>query len=289
MIGFFKRSKSSTFSSSEPDRYGLIAGNGQFPLLILDAARKQGVEMVVAAIKGETSTQVESRALAVEWLGVGQLGKLIKYFKREGVKKAIMAGQVKHTQIFSDALPDLRMLKVLTSLKTKNTSALIVAVADELAAEGIELIDSTVFLEPLLATSGVMTRRRPNRYEQADIDYGLRIATEIARLDLGQTVVVSDRAVVAVEAMEGTDATILRAGEIVRRRRPLTVIKVARPSQDMRFDVPVIGLPTLETMLRAGATALSITAAKTLIFDRDEVIRFANEHKITIIGCKLSS
>lgn len=289
MIGFFKRSKSSTFSSSEPDRYGLIAGNGQFPLLILDAARKQGVEMVVAAIKGETSTQVESWALAVEWLGVGQLGKLIKYFKREGVKKAIMAGQVKHTQIFSDALPDLRMLKVLTSLKTKNTSALIVAVADELAAEGIELIDSTVFLEPLLATSGVMTRRRPNRYEQADIDYGLRIATEIARLDLGQTVVVSDRAVVAVEAMEGTDATILRAGEIVRRRRPLTVIKVARPSQDMRFDVPVIGLPTLETMLRAGATALSITAAKTLIFDRDEVIRFANEHKITIIGCKLSS
>lgn len=278
MLNLFKNSSVPT-----SPRYGLIAGNGRFPLLVLDAARSQGIEMVVAAIKEETFPEIESRNVRLEWMSIGQLGRLIKFFKQEGVSKAIMAGQVKHTQIFSGAIPDMRMFKLLASLATKNTNSLIGAVANELASEGIELIDSTAFLTPLLAPLGTLTPREPNEAERADIDYGIQIAREIARLDLGQTIVVCDRAVVAIEAMEGTDATIARAGTL-SQGCPLTVVKVARPHQDMRFDVPVIGRPTLETMIKAGATALSITAHKTLVFDRDELLNLAEKHNITIVG-----
>jgi hypothetical protein len=264
-------------------KYGLIAGNGRFPFLVLEGARAAGVEMAVAAIKEETDARIESLARTVEWISVGHLGRLIKFFRREGVTHAIMAGQVKHVQIFKlSALPDLRMARMLARLKRRNTDALIGAVADELAGEGITLIDSTTFLQPLLAREGVLTRRAPNKHELADIEYGLQVALELARLDLGQTIVVKNQAVVALEAMEGTDATIRRASELVRGR-PLTVVKVAKPNQDMRFDVPVIGLQTIETLQACNVTALSLTADKTLIFDRAETLAAADQQKIAII------
>lgn len=265
-------------------KYGLIAGNGRFPFLVLEGARAQGVEMVVAAIKEEAAPEIERQASRVEWVGVGHLGGLLRFFKREQVTHAIMAGQVKHHQIFRlNALPDLRMVRMLARLSTKNTDSLIGAVADELAREGITLVDSTKFLQPLLAGEGVLTRRSPTKEERADIDYGLHIAREIARLDLGQTIAVKDRAVVAIEAMEGTDAVITRAGEITIGR-PFVVIKVAKPNQDLRFDVPVIGVPTVETMKRAGATAVHITSDKTLLFDKDELISLADKYKLSVIG-----
>lgn len=269
--------------NSEP-KFGLIAGNGRFPALVLEGARLEGVEMAVAAIKEEADSNLEKLAHVVEWISVGHLNKLIKFFKHEGVTHAIMAGQVKHVQIFKlNALPDLRMAKMLARLKRRNTDALIGAVCDELESEGITLMDSTTFLQPLLARSGPLTKREPNKHEIADIEYGLHVATELARLDLGQTIVVKNQAVVALEAMEGTDATIRRASELVKGR-PLTVIKVAKPNQDMRFDVPVIGLNTMETLRECNVTAMSLTADKTLIFDRGETLAAANQHKIAIIG-----
>jgi DUF1009 family protein len=218
----------------------------------------------------------------VLWVGIGQLGKMISHLKKRGVTRAIMAGQVKHVQIFSGALPDVRMFKMLWNLPKRNTDALIGAVADELAKEGIELIDSTFFIKDQLAREGVLTRRKPNETEAANIEYGLHIAGEIARLDLGQTIVVRASACVAIEAMEGTDATIRRAGELARGK--LTVVKVAKPDQDMRFDVPVVGIPTIETMAESGATCLSVTAGKTLIFDRDEMLRLADKNGISVVG-----
>jgi UDP-2,3-diacylglucosamine hydrolase len=265
-------------------KYGLIAGNGRFPFLVLEGARREGVEVAVAAIKEEADERIASLARTVEWVSVGHLGRLIKFFKREGVTHAIMAGQVKHVQIFKlSALPDLRMAKMLARLKRRNTDALIGAVADELEAEGIRLVDSTTFLQPLLARAGALTKRAPNKHELADIEYGLHVANELARLDLGQTIVVKSQAVVALEAMEGTDATIRRASELVKGR-PLTVIKVAKPNQDMRFDVPVIGLQTIETLKASHVTAMSVSADKTLIFDRDETLAAAGHHGISIIA-----
>ncbi|MCZ2391171.1 MAG: UDP-2,3-diacylglucosamine diphosphatase LpxI [Acidobacteria bacterium] len=262
--------------------YGLIAGNGRFPFLVVEGARKSGVELSVVAIKEETDPALADLASALKWVGIGQLGKMISYFKGRGVTKVIMAGQVKHVQIFSGAIPDVRMVKMLWRLPRRNTDALIGGVADELAKEGIELIDSTFFIKDNLAPSGVMTRRKPTEEELANIEYGLFVAGEIARLDLGQTIVVRGRACVAVEAMEGTDETILRAGKLAKGR--LAVIKVAKPDQDMRFDVPVVGVPTIENMIAAGATCLSITSGKTLIFDRNEMIALADREKITIVG-----
>jgi UDP-2,3-diacylglucosamine hydrolase len=265
-------------------KYGLIAGNGRFPFMVLEGARASGIEMVVAAIKEEAAPEIEQHAARVEWVGVGQLGRLIRFFKSEQVTHAIMAGQVKHHQIFRlNALPDLRMVKMLARLSTRNTDSLIGAVADELAREGITLVDSTIFLEPFLAHEGTLTRRAPTKEERADIDYGLEVAREIARLDLGQTIAVKDRAVVAIEAMEGTDVVIARAGEITRGR-PFVVIKVAKPNQDMRFDVPVIGVPTIENMSRAGATAIHVTAGKTLLFDKEELIALADKQRITVVS-----
>ena len=263
-------------------KYGLIAGNGQFPFLVVEGARDAGAELAVVAIKEETDPGIERVADAVQWVGIGQLGKMIDHFKRHGVEKAMMAGQVKHVQIFSGALPDLRMIKMLWNLPRRNTDALIGGVADEMAREGIELIDSTYFIKDRLAPHGIMTKRAPNETEASNLEYGLHIASEIARLDLGQTIVVRAAACVAIEAMEGTDATIRRAGELAKGK--LTVVKVAKPDQDMRFDVPVVGVPTIETMISAGATCLSVTAGKTLIFDREETIALANKNKIAIVG-----
>ena len=263
-------------------KFGLIAGNGQFPFLVVEGARKQGASLAVAAIKEETDKRIDDVADDVQWIGIGQLGKMISYFKSRGVTKAIMAGQVKHVQIFSGALPDVRMLKMLWNLPRRNTDALIGGVADELAGEGIELIDSTYFLQDHLAAKGALTKRKPSEIELGNIEYGLHIADEIARLDLGQTIVVRAKACVGIEAMEGTDATIRRAGELAKGK--LTVVKVAKPDQDMRFDVPVVGIPTIETMIAAGATCLSVTAGKTLIFDLARMIALADKNSIAIVG-----
>ena len=261
-------------------KLGLIAGNGKFPFLVIDGAHKAGAQVAVAAIREETDPEIEQHADQFTWVGVGQLGKMLRFFKNEGVEKAIMAGQVKHVQIFSSSIPDLRMLKMLLHLPRRNTDALIGAVARELASEGIELIDSTYFLREQLAQAGTLTKRAPDERERGDIEYGLEVAQEIARLDLGQTIVVRSRACVAIEAMEGTDAVIRRAGDLARGR--LTVVKIAKPDQDMRFDVPVVGVPTIESMHAAGATCLCLTAGKTLMFDREEMIRLANQSKIAI-------
>lgn len=262
--------------------YGLIAGNGQFPFLVFEGAKKAGVELAVVAINEETDPRIADVADNVVWVGIGQLGRMISFFKKHGVEKAIMAGQVKHVQIFSGSLPYLRMVKMLWSLPRRNTDALIGGVADELAKEGIELIDSTYFVQDQLAPHGVLTRRKPTDIELKNIEYGLHITAETARLDLGQTVVIRANACVAIEAMEGTDVTITRAGQLANGK--LTVVKVAKPDQDMRFDVPVVGVPTIETMIAAGATCLSVTAGKTLIFDREEMIALADKNRICVIG-----
>jgi len=279
---------------AQEQKLGLIAGNGSFPLLLLDAARAQGAQVVVAAIREETSPLIEGRgAAAVHWLSLGELSKLIDTFKREGVRTAIMAGQVKHKQIFSAIRPDWRLAKVLLSLGTRNTDSLIGAVAKVLEDEGIHLISSTSYLEPLLARPGVLTRRAPTDAEQKNMEYGRRVARHLAQYDIGQTVVIAEAACVAVEAMEGTDATILRAGEIMKSTahegdsvlsRALTVVKVAKPNQDMRFDVPVIGLKTIETMKQAGATCLAIDAGKCLFLDGEKIIQAANEAGIAIVA-----
>ena len=262
--------------------YGLIAGNGRFPFLVIDGANSSGTPLSVVAIKEETSKEIDKAAENVCWVGIGKLGKMISFFKANGVTKVIMAGQVKHVQLFSGAIPDLKMVKMLWNLSQRNTDALIGGIAGEMAKEGIELIDSTFFVQEQLAAKGVLTRRKPNKPELENIEYGIKTANEIARLDLGQTIVVRAKACVAVEAMEGTDAVIQRAGELANGR--LTVVKVAKPNQDMRFDVPVVGLPTLETMSRAGATCLSVTAGKTLMFDRKKVIELADKSGIAIVG-----
>ena len=265
-------------------KYGLIAGNGKFPFLVVEGAKKQGASLAVVAIKEETDKRIEEVAESLVWVGIGQLGKMISFFKKEGVTRAIMAGQVRHVQIFSGALPDLRMLKMLFGLKQRNTDSLIGAVAAELARDGIELIDSTFFIQDRLAREGVLTRRKPDAVEQGNIEYGLRIAGEIARLDLGQTIVVRARACVAIEAMEGTDAVIKRAGELAKGK--LTVVKVAKPNQDMRFDVPVVGVPTVRAMIEAGASCLCVTAGKTLIFDKEEMLALADAKKIAVVAVR---
>jgi len=263
-------------------KLGLIAGNGKFPFLVIEGAHKAGATVAVAAIREETDPTIEKIADKLIWVGIGQLGKMLRFFKDEHVDQAIMAGQVKHVQIFSRAIPDVRMLKMLLRLPRRNTDALIGAVADELAAEGIELIDSTFFLQDQLPQKGTLTKREPDERERSDIEYGLEVAHKIARLDLGQTIVIRDRACVAIEAMEGTDAVIRRAGELVRGK--LTVVKIAKPDQDMRFDVPVVGVPTIESMIQAHAACLCLTAGKTLMFDREETIKLANKHKISVVA-----
>src|SRR2546422_1492110 len=279
--------------SATKERIGLIAGNGRFPLLVLEAARAQGLDVVVAAIKEETFPEIESRgAAAVHWLSLGELSKLIETFKRAGVSRAVMAGQVKHKQIFSSVRPDWRLAKLLLSLPTRNTDALLGAVAKVLADEGIALENSTSFLEPLLAKPGVLTRRPPTEEEKKNIDYGRAVARHLAQYDIGQTVVVAETACIAVEAMEGTDSTIERAGQIMASldseastlSRSLTVVKIAKPNQDMRFDVPVVGVKTIEVMRKAVATCLALDAGKCLLLDGEAVIGAADVGQIAIVA-----
>jgi UDP-2,3-diacylglucosamine hydrolase len=306
-------------------KLGLIAGNGGFPFLLLDAARAEGLEVVVAAIKEETDPEIDRRAEAdsavtVHWLSLGELSRLIEIFRDAGVVRAVMAGQVKHKQIFSSIRPDWRLAKLLLNLRTRSTDALLGAVAKVLADEGIELISSTSFLEPLLAEEGVLTSRAPDADECLNIEYGLGVAQALGAFDIGQTVIVAAQACVAVEAMEGTDATIERAGRLMSSLsesagvaesapgdaalgpaaeptsepsletsllgRRLTVVKVAKPNQDMRFDVPVIGISTVETMIRAGASCLSIEAGRTLLFDRDLLLKQASAAGIAIVAAR---
>jgi UDP-2,3-diacylglucosamine hydrolase len=268
---------------NERDIYGLIAGNGRFPFLVLQSARRQNIDVVVAAIKEETFPEIESCGYPVHWLGLGELGKLIKLFQKFGVCKAIMAGQVKHAQIFGSAFPDLTMIRMLAGLKHKNTDSLIGGIARVLEESGITLVDSTTLLKPHIAPQGILTQRGLNPAEQSDVDYGRPIARQIAALDIGQTIVVRDRAVLAVEAMEGTDAVIQRAGEL-GNKAGLTVIKASKPKQDMRFDIPVIGIATLKNMIAWGATALIIDAQRTLIFDKEEVLEAADKNNIAIVA-----
>ena len=264
-------------------KYGLIAGNGKFPFLVLEAARSQGIDMVVAAIKEETFPEIEQHATTVHWMSLGQLGKLIKTFKSEGVNRAVMAGQVKHKQIFSSIVPDFKMVQLLASLAIKNTDSLIGAVARVLEDEGIHLVDSTLFLRPLLPDPGVLTRRAPSEEERRDLDYGYKLARELGRLDVGQSVAITDGACVALEAMEGTDAVMERAASLANGR-PLRVVKLAKPDQDLRFDVPVIGPATVRLMSRLKVSALAIEARKTLMIDREELIREADAQSIAIIA-----
>jgi DUF1009 family protein len=292
-------------------KLGLIAGNGRFPFLLLDAARAQGFAVTVAAIRQETDPEINHRGavdekISVHWLSLGELSRLIDIFHREGVSMAVMAGQVKHKQIFSSIRPDWRLAKLLLNLRTRNTDMLLGAVAKVLGDEGIELISSTAFLEPLLAQEGVLTKRAPDEEERKNIEYGLGVARSVAGFDIGQTVVVAAQACVAVEAMEGTDAAIERAGALMRSleaddatlqpgdegpspatttlERRLTVVKVAKPRQDMRFDVPVIGIRTIEVMIAAGASCLSVEAGRTLLFDRETLLERASEAGIAIVA-----
>jgi len=285
-------------------KLGLIAGNGRFPFLLLDAARAQGFAVTVAAIREETDPEINHRAatdekITVHWLSLGELSRLIEVFHKEGVTSAVMAGQVKHKQIFSSIRPDWRLAKLLLNLRSRNTDMLLGAVAKVLGDEGIDLISSTAFLEPLLAQEGVLTQtvpggRAPDEEERKNIEYGMGVARAVSGFDIGQTVVVAAQACVAVEAMEGTDAAIVRAGQLMQSleegestlERRLTVVKVAKPNQDMRFDVPVIGVSTVDTMIRAGASCLSIEAGRTLLFDRDALLRRASDAGITIVAAR---
>lgn len=279
--------------SSQNKKLGLIAGNGKFPFLVLDAARSAGFEVVVAAIKEEAFAEIENRgAASVHWLSLGELSKLIDLFRREGVQRAVMAGQVRHKQIFSAIRPDWRLAKLLLSLSKRNTDSLLGAVANVLREEGITLENSTWLLEPLLGMPGVLTHRPPTEQEGRNIDYGRMVARDLAHHDIGQTVVIAEAACVAIEAMEGTDATIERAGQIMASlpgeastlSRALTVVKMAKPNQDMRFDVPVIGVRTIEVMRAAGASCLALDAGKCLLLDRQQLLDAANAARIAIVA-----
>ncbi|HYL63845.1 MAG TPA: UDP-2,3-diacylglucosamine diphosphatase LpxI [Candidatus Methylomirabilis sp.] len=268
-------------TSTNTNGWGLIAGNGRFPFLVLEGARSQGIEMAVIAIKEEASAELEKSAKRLHWVSLGELSKAIELLHQEGVTQAVMAGQVKHTKIFSAIRPDWKLAKLLFSLPRKNTDALIGGVASVLQDEGIQLVDSTLFLKPLLPEPGVLTRRAPDERETADIVYGRSVARQIAGMDIGQTVVISDQACVAVEAMEGTDETIARAARLAGGK-PLVVVKVSKPGQDMRFDVPVVGLPTIQQMKSSRATALAVDAGRTLLFDRQKLIELADAAGIAI-------
>jgi DUF1009 family protein len=264
-------------------RYAIIAGNGSFPFLVLEAARDQGIHPVVVAIKEEASPQLAEKAPEIHWLSLGEVAKLLELLSAERVEKVVLAGQVKHVQLFSSIKPDGLVEGALGSLQRRNTDALIGAFVKMLEGRGIQVVDSTLFLKPLLPEPGTLTRRAPDAGEQADIAYGREIAKKIAGLDIGQTIVVADRACVAVEAMEGTDAAIERAAALSNGRR-LIVVKVSKPDQDMRFDVPVVGPRTIEVMQRSNATALALDAGRTLLFERSRMIAEADEAGIAIVG-----
>jgi len=262
--------------------YGLIAGNGRFPVLALEGAKKAGIDVVAIGIKEEASPEIEKLA-RTHWISLGQLSKLIDICKREGITQIMMCGQVKHAKIFSSIIPDWRLVKLLASIDTKNTEGLIGGVAKVLRDEGIELVDSTLLLKDLLAPEGVLTRRKPTDDEMRDIEYGRKIANALASLDIGQSVAIADRACVAVEAMEGTDAMLRRAASLVEGK-PLRLVKASQRRKHLLFDVPVVGPQTIQVMIETNTTALAIDAARTLLIDRDEILKVANERELAIVA-----
>jgi UDP-2,3-diacylglucosamine hydrolase len=264
-------------------RYGLIAGNGRFPILALESARQLGHAITVIAIQEEASKEVEQLADRCHWISLGQLSKLIDICKKEGITEVMMCGQVKHAKIFSSIVPDWRLVKLLASLPSKNTDGLIGGVRKILEDEGIQLRDSTILLKPLLATAGPMTRRKPDKEEMIDIEYGKRVANALAGFDVGQSVAICERACVAVEAMEGTDAMLRRAAGLVNGRR-MALVKVARRREHLLFDVPVVGLATIPVMQETGTTVLSVEAGRTLMLDKDEMIAAAERAGIAVVG-----
>src|SRR5450755_823693 len=261
----------------------MIAGNGRFPILALETARREGHEVVVVAIENEATPDLERFASSLHWINIGQLGKLIEIFKRENVAEVMMTGQVKHVSLFSDIKPDWRLYKLLSSLKEKNTAALIGGVQRVLRAEGIELVDSTRLLKHLLAGEGVLTKRKPSKEEEADIRYGRRVASALASVDIGQSVAISEKACVAAEAMEGTDAMLRRAATLTNGK-PLRLVKASRGRAHMLFDVPVVGPATVGVMSETRTTALAVDAGRTLLLDKETMLRLANEAGITVIG-----
>jgi hypothetical protein len=265
------------------ERYGMIAGNGRFPLLALETARREGHQVVVVAIENEASPELAPLAAGLHWVNIGQLGKLIDILKREKISEVMMTGQVKHVSLFSGITPDWRLVKLLASLKEKNTAALIGGIQKVLHEEGIELVDSTRLLKPLLAPEGVLTRRKPNKEEEADIRYGRRIASVLATADIGQSVAISEKACVAAEAMEGTDAMLRRAATLTGGKS-LCLVKASRGRAHLLFDVPVAGLTTIDTMIETKTTVMAVDAGRTLLLDKEEVLRRANEAQISIIG-----
>jgi UDP-2,3-diacylglucosamine hydrolase len=267
------------------DQFAIIAGNGRFPFLVLEAAQERGIEPLVVAIKEEAFPELAERAREVRWLSLGEVSKLLDLLTTQGVNKVILAGQVKHVQLFSSIQPDGVVHQVLKGMHRKNTDALIGAFVRMLEARGIQVVDSTLFLQPLLATAGDLTKRAPDASERADIAYGREIAKKIAGLDIGQTIVVADRACVAIEAMEGTDAAIERAAALSNGRR-LVIVKVSKPKQDMRFDVPVVGVNTIRVMSRSNARVLAVDAGRTLLFEREQLIEEANRDGIAVVGMK---
>jgi DUF1009 family protein len=264
-------------------RYGLIAGNGRFPLLALETARREGHEVVVVAIENEASPDLAPLASAMHWVNIGQLGKLIDILKREQIKEVMMTGQVKHVSLFSGITPDWRLVKLLASLKERNTAALIGGIQKVLREEGIELVDSTRLLKPLLAPEGVITRRKPNKEEEEDIRYGRRLASILATADIGQSVAISEKACVAAEAMEGTDAMLRRAATLTNGKS-LCLVKASRGRAHLLFDVPVAGPTTIDTMIETKTTVLAVDAGRTLLLDKEEMLRRANDAQISIIG-----
>ena len=268
-------------------RLGVIAGNGRFPFLVLEAAREQGIEPVVFAIREEAAPQLSDKTSSIHWLSLGEIARLMDLLRQESIGKVLLAGQVKHVQLFSTIKADRVTNDALSQLDRRNTDALIGAFVQMLEAQGIEVVDSTVFLKPLLAGGGILTERHPDASELSDIEYGQEVARKIAALDIGQTVVVADRACIAVEAMEGTDATIERAAGLSNGRR-LVVVKVNKPQQDMRFDVPVVGARTIDVMRRSNGRVLAIDAGKTLVFERELLLQHANEAGITILGMTMT-
>jgi DUF1009 family protein len=271
---------------------GLIAGNGRFPFLVLDAARAAGHQVTIIALKEEAFPDLEAEAARapaapLHRVSLGQLGTWVNLLKKAGVTQAVMAGQVKHTKLFSDIIPDMMAIGLLMRIKAKNTDAIIAGVADVLREHGVELIDSTAFLAPLLAREGLMTTRSLSDEEREDLEFGYRIADTVAGLDIGQTIAVKSKAVVAVEAMEGTDQVIARAGQLAGHG--VRIVKVAKPNQDMRFDVPVVGVATVRAMQAAGATTLSVDAGKTLMIDGDAIVAAADAAGIAIVGRRVQT
>jgi DUF1009 family protein len=269
--------------NDSPQRYGIIAGNGRFPLLALQTAQREGHDIVVIAIENEASPEIAQYASSLHWINIGQLGKLIEILKREEISEVMMAGQVKHVSIFSSITPDWRLFKLLMSLKEKNTAALIGGVQSVLREEGVELVDSTRLLKPFLAAEGVLTKRKPDKEEEADIRYGRRVASVLTSVDIGQSVAISEKACVAVEAMEGTDSMLRRAASLTNGK-PLRLVKASRGRAHLLFDVPVAGLTTVETMIETQTTALAVDAGRTLLLDKQEMLERANDARITIIG-----